>query len=95
MGMSEAYGASNEAESLATIHQALDWGINFFDTADLYGDGAAEQLVGKALRGRRDQAIFATKFGFVRDRTTRSLTELTGKPEYVKRARAALRRTNV
>jgi aryl-alcohol dehydrogenase-like predicted oxidoreductase len=67
MGMSEAYGASHETEALATIHLALDSGINFLDTADLYGDGANEQLMGKALRGRRDQVIVATKFGFVRD----------------------------
>lgn len=86
MGMSEAYGAGNEAGSIETIHQALDRGINFLDTADLYGDGANEQLVGKALRGRRDQAILATKFGFVRDPKTGSLDVIRGEPAYVKRA---------
>jgi aryl-alcohol dehydrogenase-like predicted oxidoreductase len=86
MGMSEAYGAGNEAGSIETIHQALDRGINFLDTADLYGDGANEQLVGKALRGRREQAILATKFGFVRDPKTGSLDVIRGEPAYVKRA---------
>src|SRR4029077_10065503 len=66
MGMSEFYGATDEAESIATIHSALDRGMNFLDTADVYGQGRNEELVGRALRGRRDQAVLATKFGNVR-----------------------------
>ena len=66
MGMSEFYGPSDEAESIATIHRALSLGVNFLDTADMYGVGKNEELVGRAIRGRRDQLILATKFGNVR-----------------------------
>ena len=62
MGMSEFYGPSDEAESIATIHRALSLGVNFLDTADMYGVGKNEELVGRAIRGRRDQVILATKF---------------------------------
>lgn len=96
MGMSEAYDASDETEALATIQHALDSGINFLDTADPYGDGANEQLVGKALRGRRDQVIVASKFGSIRDRQTHSLDVIHGNPDYVKRAcDASLARLNM
>ena len=67
MGMSEFYGQGDEAESIATIHHALERGVNFLDTADIYGNGANELLVGKAIRGRREQVVLATKFGNVRD----------------------------
>jgi aryl-alcohol dehydrogenase-like predicted oxidoreductase len=66
MGMSEFYGPSDETESIATIRRALARGINFLDTADMYGVGKNEELVGRAIRGRRDQVILATKFGNVR-----------------------------
>jgi aryl-alcohol dehydrogenase-like predicted oxidoreductase len=67
MGMSEFYGPGDEAESIATIHRALDLGVTFLDTADVYGPFANEQLVGRAIRDRRDEAVLATKFGIVRD----------------------------
>jgi aryl-alcohol dehydrogenase-like predicted oxidoreductase len=66
MGMSQAYGQGDENESVATIHRAIDLGVTLFDTADRYGDGANEELLGRALKGRRDQVAIATKFGFVR-----------------------------
>ncbi|HEU5153693.1 MAG TPA: aldo/keto reductase [Gemmatimonadales bacterium] len=85
MGMSEFYGPSEDAKSIAVIHRALELGINFFDTADMYGVGANEVLVGKALKDRRDAAIIATKFGNVRG-ADGSYQGISGKPEYVKRA---------
>jgi aryl-alcohol dehydrogenase-like predicted oxidoreductase len=85
MGMSEFYGPGDEAESLATIDRALEVGVNFLDTADMYGPYTNEQLLGRALRGRRDKVVIATKFGIVRgpDRMARSIC---GKPEYVREA---------
>jgi aryl-alcohol dehydrogenase-like predicted oxidoreductase len=67
MGMSEFYGSRDDLESVATLHRALDLGVNFLDTADVYGRGDNEKLVGQAIQGRRDQVILATKFGNVRD----------------------------
>lgn len=66
MGMSEFYGPGDEDESIATIHRAVERGITFFDTADMYGPFKNEELVGRALRGRRDQVVIATKFGIMR-----------------------------
>src|SRR5438309_6081233 len=95
MGMSEFYGATDDAESIATIHRALDLGMNFLDTADVYGRGHNEELVGRALRGRREQAILATKFGNVRASDGRWLG-VNGRPEYVAQScEASLRRLGV
>lgn len=95
MGMSEYYGAPSEEESLATLHRAIDLGVNFLDTADVYGRGANEELVGRALKGRRDQVVLATKFGNMRDEEGR-FTGINGRPEYVRRAcEASLRRLQV
>ena len=85
MGMSEFYGPRDEAEAIATIHHALDMGVNFLDTADMYGLGANETLVGKAIRDRRNQVVLATKFGNVRDANGRFLG-VNGRPEYVRSA---------
>ena len=95
MGMSEFYGATDERESIATIHRALDLGVNFLDTADMYGPYTNEELVGRAIRGRRDEVVLATKFGIVRgeDRTVRAIS---GKPDYVRQAcEGSLRRLGV
>jgi aryl-alcohol dehydrogenase-like predicted oxidoreductase len=82
MGMSEFYGQGDDNESIATIHRALDLGVNFLDTADMYGPHTNEILVGNAIRGRRDEVVIATKFGIVRgsDPTSRGIN---GRPEYV------------
>jgi aryl-alcohol dehydrogenase-like predicted oxidoreductase len=82
MGMTSAYGAANEAEGIATIHRALDLGINFLDTAEVYGPYTNERLVGRALRGRREDVIVATKFGF---RIGNGIRGVDGTPENVKR----------
>jgi len=85
MGMSEFYGAHDDRESIATIHRALDLGVDFLDTADMYGPYTNEELVGRAIRGRRDRVVVATKFGIVRgeDPTVRAIN---GRPEYVRAA---------
>ncbi len=85
MGMSEFYGAGDEAEAIATIHRALELGVNFLDTADMYGVGANEVLVGKAIRDRRSQVVLATKFGNVRSASGEFLG-INGRPEYVRSA---------
>jgi len=95
MGMSEFYGPSDDAQSIAVIHRALELGIDFFDTADMYGSGRNEELVGKALRDRRDKAFIATKFAIQRG-DGGSFVGISGKPEYVKQAcDASLRRLGV
>src|SRR6516164_10131415 len=96
MGMSEFYGpASTESEAVATIHRALDRGVNFLDTADVYGPFTNEELVGRALRGRRDGVVLATKFGNVR-RPDGSWAGINGRPEYIREAcDASLRRLGV
>ncbi len=96
MGMSEFYAGRDEAEAVATIHRALDLGVTFLDTADMYGMGANEELVGRAIRGRRDQVTLATKFGIVRDPKAPGKRAISGRPEYVRQAcEASLRRLGV
>lgn len=95
MGMSEFYGDADENASIDLIHKALDMGVDFFDTADMYGVGANERLVGKALAGRRDRAVIATKFAVQRGEDG-SFRGLSGRPEYVKAAcEASLKRLGI
>ena len=86
MGMSMAYGDADEAESLATIDRALELGVNFLDTADVYGPHINEELVGRALKGRRNKFILATKFGIVFDPANLGIRGINGRPEYVRQA---------
>src|SRR6185436_566889 len=82
MGMSEFYGPTDEGESLATIARARELGVTFLDTADAYGIGKNEELVGKVVRGRRHEFVIATKFGFVRDPANPPARGINGRPEY-------------
>jgi aryl-alcohol dehydrogenase-like predicted oxidoreductase len=96
MGMSEFYGTADESEAIATIHHALNLGIDFLDTADQYGYGDNERLVGEAIAGRRDEIVLATKFGIVRDRERPTMRSISGRPDYVHAAcDASLRRLNL
>lgn len=96
MGMSDFYGRPDDAESIATIHHALERGVSMLDTADMYGPFTNEALVGKALKGRREQAFLATKFGIVRDPANPAARGVDGRPDYLRAAcDASLRRLGV
>jgi aryl-alcohol dehydrogenase-like predicted oxidoreductase len=86
MGMSEFYAGRDDKESMATIHRALELGVTLLDTSDMYGPFTNEQLVGSAIKGKRDSVVLATKFGIVRDLADPAKRSISGKPDYVKRA---------
>ncbi|MFI5389457.1 MAG: aldo/keto reductase, partial [Candidatus Eremiobacterales bacterium] len=96
MGMSEFYGTGDDVESIAVIHRALDLGVTMIDTADIYGSGTNESLVGRAIAGRRDAVFLATKFAIVRTENDPAARAINGRPEYVRAAcDASLKRLKV
>jgi len=96
MGMSEFYGPGDDGEAIATIHRALDLGLTLLDTADMYGPYTNEELVGRAIRGRREQVVLATKCGIVRDSTNKMVRGIDGSPSYIRSAcDASLKRLGV
>jgi aryl-alcohol dehydrogenase-like predicted oxidoreductase len=96
MGMSEFYGPGDDRESVATIHRALELGINLLDTADMYGPYKNEELVGRAVQDRRDKVVIATKFGIIRDPANPAIRGVNGKPDYVRSScEGSLRRLKV
>src|ERR1700755_1740422 len=86
MGMSQSYGPADEMESIATLHRSLELGCTFLDTAEVYGPFANEELLGRALKGKRDKVVIATKFGFHIEPGPRKFTALNSKPEHIRAA---------